>query len=289
MTRARVALALFAVGCLGAGWLGVALDRAQGVDLTAGVAFSRSSGTSGQGVFLVLPALVAITLFLAIRDGAGPLGFTIRFPDRGRWLLGSVVLFPVVAALTVGAGVALGAVTWSTSPSAGKPSLIAAFLVVTAIQVPKNLLEEFAFRGYGTRTAMAAGLPGRATPHLVVGLIWALWHLPLYLVWTSPSDLRMITSATGPAFLALLVVGVVATALVYGELRVRTGSLWPPVVLHTMANAVATPLLVNGHLHFRGHADILFAPAPTAVVTMLLFGLAGMVLIRSRTSAPRTA
>ena len=75
----------------------------------------------------------------------------------------------------------------------------------------------------------------------------------------------------------------VATSLVYGELRVQTGSIWPGVLLHTMCNAVATPLLANGHLTFSGHGDVLASPIPSAIVTMLLFGVIGLLLLRRRT------
>ncbi|HLL65522.1 MAG TPA: CPBP family intramembrane glutamic endopeptidase [Micromonosporaceae bacterium] len=76
--------------------------------------------------------------------------------------------------------------------------------------------------------------------------------------------------------------GVMATALVYGELRVQTGSIWPGVVLHTMCNAIATPLLVNGHLGFAGHSDVLFSPIPSSIITMLLFGVVGLLLLSQR-------
>jgi membrane protease YdiL (CAAX protease family) len=164
-------------------------------------------------------------------------------------------------------------------------SFLPAFLAVLAVQAIKNPIEEFVFRGYGTRTAMALRLPGAATPHMLVGLVWALWHLPLYLVWTSAADMRLVTSLPMPLFLPLLVAGLTAASLVYGELRVRTGSIWPGVVLHSMTNALVTPLLVDRHLTFTGHADVLFSPVSTSLVVMLLFGAAGVLLVRRRAAA----
>ena len=281
-TRARVNFVVFALAALGAGWLGVAVDRASGVDLANGVALSNSGGTTGQALFILGPALVALGLYLFSRDGAGPLGLTLRFPHRIVWFGTAAVLYPAITVVAIGTGLLTGSAALSGSPAPGKPAYLTAFLAIFVIQVVKNVIEEFIFRGYGTRTAMALGLRGSATPHLLVGAVWALWHLPLYLMWTSDADLRLITSLAWPVFLPLLVVGVVATSLVYGELRLQTGSIWPGVLLHTMCNAVATPLLANGHLTFSGHGDVLASPVPSAIVTMLLFGAVGLLLLRRR-------
>ncbi len=281
--RARLNFLVFALAALGAGWLGVAVDQASGVDLANGVALSNSSGTTGQAIFILGPALVALGLYFFSRDGAGGLGLTLRFPYRARWFGVAAFLYPAITVVAIGTGLATGLAALTTSASPGKPSYVDAFLAIFAIQVVKNIVEEFIFRGYGTRTAMALGLRGAALPHLLVGVVWALWHLPLYLMWTSDGDLRLITSLPWPLFLPLLVVGVVATSLVYGELRIQTGSIWPGVLLHTMCNAVATPLLAHGHLTFRGHGDVLASPVPSAIVAMLLFGVAGLFLLRRRT------
>ncbi|GAA1772376.1 CPBP family intramembrane glutamic endopeptidase [Luedemannella helvata] len=286
LIRTRINFAIFAAAAVGAGWLGVALDRANGLDLANGVALSDSSGTSGQAIFILGPAIVALLLFFLSRDGAGPLGFTLRFPHRARWFAGAAVLYPVMTVVAVGAGVLAGraALTWTPEP--GKPSLIAAVGAIFALQVVKNLVEEFIFRGYGTRTAMALGLPGRVTPHLLVGVVWALWHLPLYLVWTSRADMDLITSLSWPLFLTMFLVGVVASAVVYGELRVRTGSLWPGVLLHSVCNAVATPLIANGHLSFTGHGDAFFSPVPGSLIIAVLFGAVAVWLVRRASPAP---
>jgi membrane protease YdiL (CAAX protease family) len=76
--------------------------------------------------------------------------------------------------------------------------------------------------------------------------------------------------------------GLTASAVLYGEVRVRTGSIWPGVVLHSVTNAIATPPLVNGHLGFSGHADALFSPIAGSILVMLLCGAAGRLLVSSR-------
>jgi membrane protease YdiL (CAAX protease family) len=277
MTRARVNFALFTAGVLGAGWLGVVIDRAAGTPLAGDVAFSSGGGTTGMALFIAGPALVALALYFLSRDGAGPLGLSPRAAPR--WYAAAFAFYPLIAVIAVGLGVAAGAASLTLDAS-----YLVAFGAVFAVQLIKNPIEEFIFRGYGTRTAVALGLPGAATPHLLVGAVWALWHLPLYLVWTSAADMRLVSSLSRPLFLPLLLLGLMAASLVYGELRVRTGSIWPGVLLHSMANAIVTPLIVEGDLTFDGHADVLFSPVATSLVTTVLFAAAGVLLLRG----PRT-
>lgn len=46
---------------------------------------------------------------------------------------------------------------------------------------------------------------------------------------------------------------VLVTAVVFGELWVQTGSIWPGVVLPTVGGAIVNTLLLDGHLQFDGH------------------------------------
>ncbi|MBB5867228.1 hypothetical protein F4553_000607 [Allocatelliglobosispora scoriae] len=165
--RARLNFTIFALAAIGAGWLGVLIDLGSGAELTTGVATSDSGGTAGLAVFIALPALVALVLYIASRDSAGPLGFTLRFRHPVGWFAGAAVLYPLVSAVAVGVGI-----------------------------------------------------------------------------------------TTGLA-----------------------------VLLHSVSNAIVTPLLVNGHLTFTGHGDVLASPVPSSIVTMVLFTVVGVVLVRRRPPA----
>ncbi|WP_127932918.1 CPBP family intramembrane glutamic endopeptidase [Nonomuraea polychroma] len=90
------------------------------------------------------------------------------------------------------------------------------------------------------------------------------------------------TSLPWPWFLPAFLVGIVALAVLYGEMRVRTGSIWPGVALHTVSNAISTPLLLHGHLRLEGHADVWVGIAPHAIASMVIFGGLGFHLYRRR-------
>ncbi|MGN9842507.1 CPBP family intramembrane glutamic endopeptidase [Nonomuraea sp. H19] len=280
--RARVNFAIFATVAAGGGWLFVALDRSAGQLVGTAATTSTSGSTPGQGLWILVPALTALALYFFNRDGAGSLGLTLRFAARARWFGFAAVIFPVAVVLCAGAATAAGVAAFSWTPATGKPPLLEAIATAVGFLLVKNLLEELIFRGYGTRTAMALGLPGVA-PHVLVGVVWASWHLPLYLVWMHPADFQTTTSLPWSLFLPAFFAGIVALSVLYGELRVRTGSIWPGVVLHTISNALSTPLLLNGHLRIEGHADALLGIAPHSLASMLLFGGAGLYLLRRRT------
>ncbi|WP_171074252.1 CPBP family intramembrane glutamic endopeptidase [Nonomuraea basaltis] len=282
--RTRVNFAVFAAVAAGGGWLFAALDRATGQLAGAADTTSASGSTPGQGLWLLVPALTALGLHFLSRDGAGPLGLTLRFPGRARWFAFAVALFPAAVALCVALAAATGAATFSLAPAQGEPALFEAFATALGFLLIKNVLEEFIFRGYATRTAVALGLPGIA-PHALVGVLWGLWHLPLYLVWMRPADFAATTSLPWSWYLPTFFAGMVALAVLYGVMRVRTGSIWPGVALHTVSNALATPLLLNGHLRLDGHADAWFGIAPNSIASMLIFGGLGLCLYR-RSSSP---
>jgi membrane protease YdiL (CAAX protease family) len=280
MSRARRNFTIFAVAVVGTGWLGVAADRAAGTETATGTATSSGDGTPGMLLFLLGPVVAAVLLhaFTRDRDGGGSLGLT---PRAGlRWYAAAAVFYPLVTAIAIGLGVATGFVTVND-----RPGLLAALGTVFLVQLVKNPIEEFAFRGYGTRTALAMGLRGRLVPHLLAGAVWGLWHVPLYLVWTSAADMRLVTSLPMSLFLPLMMAGTMAASELYGEVRARTGSIWPGVLMHSVCNAIATPLMVDGHLTFTGHGDVFFSPVAGSIVLIVLTAGAGVALTRMREPA----
>jgi membrane protease YdiL (CAAX protease family) len=271
-SRARTNFILFALVTIGIGWIGVALDHATN---------APHANSTGMGLWLTVPALTAIVLYLLHRDGGGTLGLTLRFPHRTRWFTLATLIYPAATAAIVLVGIAAGIVTFHAAPTPGKPVFLLAFLAALAPMTVKNTVEEFIFRGYGTRTAVALGLCGMR-PHLLVGVVWALWHLPFYAYFLARADFRATTSLPFLLFVPVFLAGVLATAVVFGELRVQTGSIWPGVVLHTIGGAIVNTLLLDGHLRFDGHGDVLFTPAPNSIAFIAIFALVALLLARHR-------
>ncbi|MEZ4728779.1 MAG: CPBP family intramembrane glutamic endopeptidase [Caldilineaceae bacterium] len=92
-------------------------------------------------------------------------------------------------------------------------------------------------------------------------------------------SLQLITLFSGPDYTMVL-------ALVYGELRLRTGSVWPAIILHWVGNTIANTLLTG----FLGEGFVTLAPGKEylgsigaeGVLTLVLFGVLGIFLYRQR-------
>ncbi|HEX6250659.1 MAG TPA: CPBP family intramembrane glutamic endopeptidase [Gemmatimonadaceae bacterium] len=99
-------------------------------------------------------------------------------------------------------------------------------LFATLVSTPVQAGEEIGWRGYALpRLAARAGLPAAS---LVLGAIWALWHLPLFLM--SGTD------STGQPFL-LFTLAVIAVSVAMTWLYVRAeGSLLLVMLMHAAIN-----------------------------------------------------
>jgi membrane protease YdiL (CAAX protease family) len=114
------------------------------------------------------------------------------------------------------------------------------------------LAEEIGMRGYLQPRLMSLG---KAPALLVVGLVFATWHMPL--IFLPPG----IDFPTGNLllFFPLFYGTFVAASFFFGYLRIYTGSLWPASIAHAVHNAAwnvlgavtlitAAPVLVNVYL-----------------------------------------
>ena len=118
-------------------------------------------------------------------------------------------------------------------PTLTTPSLqpwlasIAANLVLSIILVPG---EEIGWRGYLLTRLIDAGVPNAV---VVSGIIWGLWHVPLVL-WGG-----YIQATPSPLLSAgILMITTTSLGYVLARLRLDTGSIWPPIVLHAAMNTV---------------------------------------------------
>lgn len=267
-------LIIFTLVTLSAGWVGAALDRA----------IATPDPQQGLGILLwiLLPTVTGLLLRAVGGDGWQDAGFNPRLLAGWRWYGVALLLFPLISLLLLGIGPVIGAFTLPGFASQG----IGAFLTLTAVAVlgsfGKNIFEEFAWRGYLTPRLAALKVP-RLRNHLLTGLIWAGWHLPYWLFFV---DVRTFSTLSLPAFIALAMTTLVITAITYGELRLWSGSVWPAVVLHSVANGVTATFLLNGFVQLNGGLGILFSPGNDGLVHSLLFALVGLAFYRYSRRTP---
>jgi membrane protease YdiL (CAAX protease family) len=196
--------------------------------------FLRDRVTDTQGFVLVLlasnvPSVVAISLTALVWGRGAPRKFLDRlliWRVNPLWYL-VVVLGPVALAGTV---VGLNALLGGSALSLGMPLLGVAFFLAFSIFPSSALGEEIGWRGYALphmqsgRSALSASL--------VIGVIWALWHLPL---WLTGEPAR-----TPPLYAALVVSTVALSVILTWVYNGTGGSLLMVVVLHGTYNLLIT-------------------------------------------------
>lgn len=118
---------------------------------------------------------------------------------------------------------------------------------------------------------------------LLTGAIWGLWHSPVILLGYNFGR----TDVTGVLF---MIGGCVAWGVLFGWLRLRSGSLWPAVVAHGSLNAAAGMIMivaaVQPDLALAGPLGV--AGWIVAAVVALVLALTGQFRRQPELAAPRT-
>jgi membrane protease YdiL (CAAX protease family) len=255
-------IVIFAILVNGLAWLGPVL----GGDPT----------TPGPG-FLVwgtAPLVSALVMVFPLRDKVS-LGLKPTFRGNGRWYALSILAYPVAIAIVLALGLLLGA---SSVSSFAARTFVTAIIPLAVIYFIFAFFEEVGWRGY--LAPRVYGLNDSLLGHALVGVIWASWHFP-YL-----RDLWAHTSEGLATLLPRFVLGAIVFAVVYGEIRIRTGSVWPAVLMHWVGNTVANTLLTG----FAGEGFVSFVPGKEwlgsfgveGVLMIVLFGALGGVLYLRR-------
>lgn len=220
---------------------------------------------SGGLLFIAGPILMVILLRSLGGDGWQDAG--LRLGARP-WYLFALLLFPVTVGLILGIGVITGTILFSGSLGA----LMGAAVSALAPALIFAMFEEWGWRGYLEPRLARVGIPDLRR-HLLVGLIWAVWHIPYFLA--MPGFI-----ALPPVLYALLMVGgFLAQAVVYGQLRKASGTVWTAVLAHGLGNAIAGPLL-GGMAESRVPA--LIATRPENLFFIGLWAIIGWWLIRRK-------
>jgi len=249
------------VAVLGLGWLGPLVDHIAGHGLGEG---------PGQLIWILIPIGAATLLRWRGGDGFADAGLRPRYRQNRRWYELSSGFYAIVMLTAAAGGLAAG--NWDLHDDWAPLRFAAIALVALVPFTCTAIAEEFGWRGYLTPRLDAAGT-GRLTNHVIVGVIWGAWHLPYMTVFWDFTDESLWTLAPR------VILGTTVAAVVYGEIRLRTGTVWPAVVMHAASNAIAAGLLDDNVLVqteptpwvFATGIDGLVVLAITALVAALLF------------------
>ena len=240
-----------------------------------GVLTSTTGSDVGGLLFIVGPLLLMTLLRFGGGDGWQDAGLRLQLKESWRWYLFSLLAYPVTIALVIVLGVILGVTTVAGNLNTLLSTLMGA---VVAQFIPRMLFamfEEWGWRGYLEPRLAALHVPD-VPRHLLVGVIWALWHFPLIL----STDY---TTMPYLIFLPLFVIGVVVAAIVYGQLRKHSGTVWTAVLMHGAGNTVAWAILQSNLVTIQD--KVLANITPESLFVMIIWGALGWWLLSSRKAA----
>ena len=258
------------------GWIAVAV-QARVVD--------GSAQQLGLSIWLVTPLATALLLRAFASDGWKDFGIAPSLRANLSAYAAAVLVHPVGAVMVLALGYVAGLVLF---PDTSMTRLAAVFAAGIAPSFIKNVFEECAWRGYLTPKIHSLGL-NDYVGHGVVGLIWAGWHIPYFLYLVDPAALHASTSLNLATFIAMAVPSLVAVSVVYGELRLLTNSVWPPLIAHTIGNALIDVLVVRGFVRVEPAIGYWVSPGYQSLLSIAFFAVVGIVLHRWRIARSRRA
>ena len=176
------------------------------------------------------PSLAAIVIVACFGGRAGLRAWFTRCLNwRVKWYVFVLAFFvpPIVMALALALHVTLGGAVPSFPAASQIPLAVANFGLVLLIGGP--LGEEFGWRGYLTR-ALRKWMNWRVVS-LIIGIIWGLWHLPLFF---------MAGTAQAHMPIPIFMLNILAGSVLFGWLFERSkGSVLPALVAHMSLNTWA--------------------------------------------------
>lgn len=188
----------------------------------------RSPALIGTAISLIAfsPLVSAALLRLLNRESWENAGLKLRLQEQKAWY-GFGVGFPI---LVIGSILLLSILLGTGSVTYTSSTLISGLKLAGITFVPMfiaSIGEEFGWRGY-LEPNLKLQSPSLVVNHLIVGAVWGVWHLPILLL--NESDTSLFE-------LLMVFIGCLALGVIYGQVRHRSGSVWPCVLLHACSNS----------------------------------------------------
>lgn len=173
------------------------------------------------------PSVAALVLLRLLRPGRARDLLALRWNHAGRWAMVGVGVLALIGAAQLSCGLLLG---WAPRPQHAILTAAAVVVPLLLVQAVFAIGEEVGWRGWLVSRTRHLGFPAAAT---VSAVAWTLWHLPAVTLLPDP------VSAEAAAYL----LGIASWAPFLVALRLVSGSVWPPVLVHGAINSVRVFLL----------------------------------------------
>lgn len=250
-------LGLFIAIVIISGWLGVLVDS---------VLTEQPEGDSlGMAIWLVLPLLTALVIILISRFSWKELGLKPNFKGNVKWYLASILIFPVVTAIVMLIG---AATNWIDLSAFALRPFIVAFGSTMFVNFIIDIFEETAWRGYLTSQLLKLNLNDWKL-YLIVGCVWAAWHIPYYLVFLPEADIQAVMPVSRAIYVVVAFTTFLCWTVMFTELFRVTKSVWPCVILHTVEDSLINLLVISGYISIAVGKEILVSPINGIIASIL--------------------
>ena len=269
-------LVIFTFIVLAIGWIGWGLDLLMGTPLSS----------EGLGILLWIASPLVLSLLLRTFAGDGWKDFGIKPNFKGNvgWYVVALLVYPLATAFILIIGRGFGLITFPNPSLSALVMVFHAFALAFLRDIIKNFFEEVAWRGYLAPKVYSLGLNG-FLGHFIVGLIWGAWHITYYLYYLDRAVLQDFTTLNLASFILVSIVTMIAWAMVYGEIRLLTNSIWPAVLMHMVEDAFLNQLFTDHHIQIVPGTDWLVSPVNGLISILLFIALAvGLRRLRMRKS-----
>jgi membrane protease YdiL (CAAX protease family) len=215
------------------------------------------------------PAAAAFLVrWLVTKQGFSAVEFTPRISTAWPYYLAGLLTPVVIALISYGLARATGATRHADEVRSIRSRLrfLVTLPLVAVVTAPFQFGEEFGWRAF-FQTDLFPTWPLLAA--VVTGLIWALWHAPLFRMgYTYPSE-----KAKG--FVAFTVHAILLSVFL-GWIYVRTGDIWAVCLAHMANNAIgcsSLEALLPGKVkrHVIGYEGLLSAIPLGAICLAIVF------------------
>lgn len=264
-------LVIFIIVVLAIGWIG------RGLELLMG---NPASESLGMLLWLIAPVGISLLLRAFAGDGWKDFGIKPNFKGNAVWYVIAFLVYPVLTALVLVIGNGLGLITFPDFSLNTLGLILQAFALGLLPQFIKNIFEEAAWRGYLAPKIYSLRL-NDFVGHLIVGLVWGAWHIPYYLFFLDRAVLQSFTTLDLVVFIPLAIVVMISWAIVYGEIRLLTDSIWPAVLMHMVEDAFLNQLFTEHHIQIVPGTDWLVSPV-NGLISIFFFIAIGVGLRQLR-------
>lgn len=261
------------------GWIGYVVDKVTGQAHYENIGTEIGSGSLGMLIWLVTPLICTIFLRSFGRDGWKEAGFSINFKNNKKLYLISFLVYPLVTMIVIFLGLMTQGIR-VTDVKVEFTAYLGILLTQIGTQFIKNIFEESVWRAYLTNQLIKLKLSDLKL-YLLVGFIWWIWHLPYIMKFLSEREIQNTLPVGRFTFFLIGMITVACWTVMYTEIFRITKSVWPLVIMHTMEDAVISPLLLLGFVSVEKNQAFLFSLS-VGMIPTILYLTVGLVIRKWR-------